>query len=137
MENSTAMQPETVKVFVYGTLKVGGYYANTFNQHRVSAQKATVNGFIYDGMPYPRLRLSENPFDVVHGELHEYKNVQHTLARMDMIEGYRKGRNSNLYERKLVEVHLEDGTIEEAYIYEYAQPLEEGANILPDGNWEI
>lgn len=128
----------SVKIFVYGTLKVGGRYAAHFNASRDNSVKATVYGRIYGGYGYPRLLLApESEGPTVEGELHTYRDPEHVVALMDRIEGYEEGRSDNLYNRKRVKVKLEDGTEEEAYIYEYAQPLEKGAKLIESGKWEI
>lgn len=128
----------SVKVFVYGTLKVGGRFAADFDVVRESSVKATVYGKIYDGYGYPRLLLSpESDNLTVHGELHTYSEPEKVITLMDLIEGYKEGRPDNLYNRKPVTVKLDDGTEEEAFIYEYARPLEEDAEIIKSGKWEI
>jgi len=124
-----------VKIFVYGTLKMGGYYARHFDSVRIEAKPAMICGAIYDGAPYPRLRLDKD--GKVYGEIHTYREPDAVLERMDMIEGYRKGSDNNLYNRKKVKVVLEDGSEEEAYIYEYAEDLDGRAKVIENGKWEI
>ena len=129
----------SVKIFVYGTLKVGGYYASRFDEVRDSSVDATVCGKLY-GSPYgyPRLVLApESDRFTVRGELHTYRDPEHVIKLMDHIEGYEENRTDNLYNRKIVKVRLDNGVEEEAFIYEYAQPIERGAEIIKSGIWEI
>ena len=123
-----------VKIFVYGTLKVGGFYADSFNGVRKEVKEAQVHGKIYGGAGYPRLILCED--SVVHGELHTYDRPDEVIKAMDRIEGYRGEGKSNLYNRKKVKVMTADGE-EEAYIYEYAAGLEKDAEVIESGKWEI
>lgn len=105
------------KFFVYGTLKVGGYFAGQFDEKRVSSQKALINGFnLYDLM-YPAVVKGDN---VVHGELHTFnsEDVKEVLQGFDMIEGFNeKDRRGSLYLREVIAVVMENGKIEEAYAY--------------------
>jgi len=129
-----------VKVFVYGTLKVGGYFAKRFDGVRLSSVKATVSGKLYGGKDYPRLLLApEEEACLVYGELHTYFKADEVIKAMDSIEGYREDQSKvyNLYNRKLIKVKLEDGTEEEAFIYEYAHKPEFDADVLESGKWEI
>jgi gamma-glutamylcyclotransferase (GGCT)/AIG2-like uncharacterized protein YtfP len=127
---------EEVKIFVYGTLKVGGYYATNFDDVRVDVKQAMVPGRIYGGAGYPRLRLN-NEDNLVYGELHTYAEGDNVLRLMDRIEGYIPDRRHNLYNRKKVKVFLENGESEEAYVYEYAEDLSGRAEVLESGKWEI
>jgi len=125
-----------VKIFVYGTLKVGGYYASNFDNVRIDVKRAMVPGKIYDGAGYPRLRLDDDE-KLVYGELHTYEEGDDVLHLMDQIEGYQPKGNNNLYNRKKVKVLLENGESEEAYVYEYASDLSGRAKVVESGKWEI
>jgi len=125
-----------VKVFVYGTLKVGGYYASNFDNVRINVKQAMVPGKIYGGAGYPRLRLNDDG-ELVYGELHTYEEGDNVLQLMDRIEGYNPKGTNNLYNRKKIKVLLENGDSEEAYVYEYASELSGRAEVVESGKWEI
>lgn len=125
------------KVFVYGTLKKGrpldrSSFANT----RISVKEGTIRGSIYSLGPYPTIKLDDK--GKVHGEVHEYRpeDFDDILSTMDMIEGYNsKAPERGLYNRHVVEVTLDDGTVEEAWAYEYNGQVDE-KRLLKDGVWE-
>ena len=127
---------ETTKLlFVYGTLKEGGYYSHGFKKFRKKVVKATVPGTLYNLGSFPGMRLEGN--NIVHGEVHEYEEAEHVTKRMDRIEGYAGPGMNNFYERVKVEALIEgeDEPVEvETYIF--ARPIEE-SKIVPDGNWVI
>lgn len=95
----------SVKLFVYGTLKNGR------SNHRVLEGADFIStGVVYGmilhkgpGFPY----ATNCPGKLVHGELYELDD----LDRCDRLEGY-----PNHYNRKLVPVETNEGTIE-AWMY--------------------
>lgn len=103
------MTDETINIFVYGTLKVGGRFASRFDKFRVSVKKATTIGTminVHDSFPTVVL----NNRNIVYGELHTYTNPKEVIKRMDIIEGYRgrgKGQK-NFYDRVIINVTTED-----------------------------
>ena len=120
-------------IFVYGTLKVGGYFSPPFNNKRLSTQPATVKGTLYDLGGFPGLSLEGS--DVVHGELHLYKDFSLVLRHMDLIEGFsaNRGRN-NLYARQTFEVKTPNGkqlaelyTINPMVVRRFGKVLKSGA----------
>ena len=122
-----------IKVFVYGTLKEGGRLAGQMDQVRVSSEKGTVEGIMYDLGSFPGVLLNNE--GTIHGELHTYLNPNNlTLNRLDLIEGYQeRGDAYNLYNRKKCEVLTENG-IQTAFIYEYNGEINQ-STIIPSGNW--
>lgn len=131
-----AKKAETVKCFVYGTLKVGGHYAKKFDDDRLASHEyAIVNGKLFTNPNYPQMVEDEG---IVYGELHTYQYAEDVIARMDRIEGYREGREEqNLFNRKEVTVTFADGSpSEQAWAYFYNGPTD-GAECLPvtEGIW--
>lgn len=104
-------------VFVYGTLKKGGYYSHGFNKERVSVTPAKmVGGTMYNLGGFPGLVLGGN--DIVNGELHLYKEFSKVVRRLDRIEGFRKQNyECNLYNKHVVEVETQDGRTVKAMVY--------------------
>ena len=106
----------TFKVFVYGTLKVGGHYAFAVDDFRKSVKKAMTKGKMYsiNGM-FPGLVADDST--EVQGELHTYEVA--ALKILDNIEGYRAHRapEENLYQRVEAKVTTEEGKKEKAFVY--------------------
>lgn len=107
--------------FVYGTLKIGGYYANDFDKFRISSEKATINNMnLYKISYYPGMLPG---IGIVTGELHKYKNPKIVTQLMDRIEGYKPKLKPefSLFKRKRMIVITETGKEIEAnlYIYNY------------------
>lgn len=122
---------DTIKVFVYGTLKVGGHFAAEFNSVRLDSKPGTIQGTLYsitDGF-FPGVKLEGK--GEVHGELHTYEKAEAVLARLDQIEG-----EGYLYDRTAVEVRLDDGEVEEAITYIYKHSTEND-EIIENGVFEI
>lgn len=125
------------KVFVYGTLKTGRPLDRSlFSKKRTAVKEGTIRGSIFSLGPYPTIKLDDR--GVVHGEVHEYRDdeFKEILLTMDMIEGYNpKAPERGLYNRHVVKVTLEDGSVDEAWAYEYNGQVEEKRR-LKDGVWE-
>lgn len=127
-----------LKVFVYGTLKEGGRLATPFDNRRLSVKKGTINGSMFSvSGSYPAVHFDGE--SIVHGEVHEYTDAKEVQRHMDAIEGYKEGRDQNLYNRKTVEVQVGDELIE-CETYEFNAELEElkrRMKCIEDGTWEI
>ncbi len=103
-------------VFVYGSLKEGGYYAMYFDSSRLSVQKAVIKGDLYDGLPFPFVDIEG--VGEVHGEVHEYEGFENVLKLIDQIEGFiKEGFVGNLYDRIITKATLEDGKEVDVYVY--------------------
>jgi len=107
------------KVFVYGTLKKGGW-----NHSFMDGSRCIGNGSLgkdyslfVDSLPKVVHAPSQ---DGVDGELYEV-NLE-TLKKLDRLEGH-----PLFYKRELVEIFLEDGSTEEAYMYIYQGGVANGA----------
>lgn len=126
------MSKKTIKIFVYGTLKVGGYFASRFDNFRISSTKATFKGTLFDAGGYPA--LVETGSDTIYGEIHEYAEPTVVLEKMDFIEGFDKDEEEemNLYVRKEVIINDEH----KAYIYIFRQPTKYLKEIK-NGIWEL
>lgn len=125
-------------VFVYGTLKKGGYYSESFDERRVSSVPAVVKGTLYDLRSFPGLVLGGN--SAVHGELHRYRDIVAVIRHMDGIEGHRgRGRKSNLYDKNVVEVETQDGKKVKAIVYTLntQRVSTSGCDEVKNGTWEL
>jgi gamma-glutamylcyclotransferase (GGCT)/AIG2-like uncharacterized protein YtfP len=124
-----------MKFFVYGTLKVGGHFADRFDEVRVSSVKATLKDHaLYNLGWFPT--TAEEKGSIVVGEVHEYEKEEVVLRHFDRIEGYTEGGDDNLYDRKVVKVETESG-VEEAYAYIFARNLPEDAELIESGEWQL
>ena len=123
-------------VFVYGTLKEGFRLDRPmFAKKRTAVKEGTIAGALYSLGPYPTIKLNKK--HEVHGELHSYRadEFDDILETMDMIEGYNPSRpEGGLYNRSVVKVTLADGSVAEAWAYEYNGQVDEQRRIK-DGVW--
>lgn len=126
---------ELLKVFVYGTLKVGGRFAKKFDDLRVSVKPGTVKGTLFNiNKAFPGLVL-EGDTEVI-GEVHEYENPEAVKHSLDAIEGYYgPGDSHNLYDIKEVEVVTADGT-ETCKVYVFAKRTD-NFDVVANGEWEL
>lgn len=96
------------RVFVYGTLKPGGYYYADYCAPSVIAVQAAIAwGRLYHlPMGYPALTEGDRP---VHGSLLTFASAE-ILDRLDDLEGYDPQRSplENEYERRTTEVFDSD-----------------------------
>ena len=132
------------KFFVYGTLKAGGRFGKEFDLVRTTAIPAAVSGFdLYSikaagGLYFPAAVIGNGR---IIGELHEYPKeiIKNVLKRMDVIEGYDETFDrGSLYVRKIVEAtSLDDGTVENAYFYQFNWPIESNYEKITTGFWKI
>jgi gamma-glutamylcyclotransferase (GGCT)/AIG2-like uncharacterized protein YtfP len=126
---------EECKVFVYGTLKVGGYFSSNVSDLLLNHKPASINAIMYSiDDSYPGIIEGGN--SKVKGEVHTFSDKKEALRRMDRIEGYYKeGDANNLYNRVKTTVETEDGD-EEVYTYVFARSI---GNYKPikTGIWKI
>jgi len=128
--------PEVTKLFfVYGTLKEGGHYSHHLKKFRRKVMKATVTGTLYDLGYFPGMRLEGG--NIVHGEVHEYKEARHVTEKMDEIEGYVGPGMDNFYERVKTNALIEGKSKPiEVETYIFSRPIDK-SKMIPDGNWII
>lgn len=131
------------KFFVYGTLKIGGRFAASFDKVRVSSEVAKLKGFDLYGIgsgktaSFPGIVKGKG---TVVGEIHEYPkdHLEEVTHYMDMIEGYsEKNEDKSLYLRRKAQVELEDGSTEDAYVYIFNQKIPDSYPLIEDGIWKI
>ena len=132
-------------VFVYGTLKVGGYfsYNSVFNENRVCTRVGYIRARLYDLGNFPGIKLSRYKKDVVHGEIHRYKNIENVLERMDWIEGYNAEKEGGLFVRKTVIAHelfhspkVKGEREVYVYVYEFNENIKKYTHVK-SGLWEV
>jgi len=124
-------------VFVYGTLKVGGFYAEEFNHVRLSSKPAQIEGILLDLDVFPGIKTGVD--GCVYGEIHEYDQFEDVVRNMDVIEGYFGPESEhNLFKRIKVIATDENEKEMEVIAYEFAQDLpDEKERVVESGIWDI
>ncbi|MDF1555409.1 MAG: gamma-glutamylcyclotransferase [Deferrisomatales bacterium] len=119
------------RVFVYGTLQVGGRY------HHLAAP--FVRGWTKGSAPGVLLNLGEYPgwvegVGTVRGQVLRLQPIERALGIFDQLEDYLgPGHPDNLYQRLSVVVTTPHGPVR-AWGYRYVGPRS-GHAVLPGGRW--
>ena len=119
-------------LFVYGTLMRGYAHpmARLLSANAEFLGQASCRGRLYRVKHYPGLVLSDNPADVVFGELYSLRQPEALLREFDMYEACGEGfPEPTQYVRQTLPVTLADGTVCEAWTYIYNWPVEALARI--------
>jgi len=116
--------PETIHLFVYGTLMRGGVRHDILRKQRFIREALTrPNYLLLDLGPYPGLVVAEADGQAIHGELYEVEC--RLIPRLDTIEGA-----PELYRLEGVEVEGEAAV--SAYVYQGRTP---GLPIIEANRW--
>lgn len=104
-------------LFVYGTLRRGGS-AQALLGEAVASGAARYQGRLYDLGPFPAAVPSDDPADIVHGELYAFPREEGAalLPRLDRYEGPDFRRERTL-------VTSASGEPRESWIYLYARDV--------------
>ena len=124
---------ETLKVFVYGTLKVGGKFAVRFDEVRKTVAPAIAKGTLFNVGWFPAAIFGGDT-EIV-GEFHEYTDPDRVASMFDSIEGCHGESPNNLYNRKTVEV-LVNGKPVKCLAYEFNKDTTD-MEVVETGIWEI
>ena len=121
-------------LFVYGTLmrKEPNFPVLSEGQDLECMLLATMPGRLVDLGAYPGLLLDSSM--QVEGEFVRARNVEQTLKRLDLLEGFYGYGPDSLYHRVLTTVDAGDGRFREAWTYVLANSSENSATI-PSGSW--
>jgi gamma-glutamylcyclotransferase (GGCT)/AIG2-like uncharacterized protein YtfP len=114
------------RLFVYGTLMRGFDHpmAQLLSRAADFLGDARCQGRLYRVKHYPGLVLSDDPAEVVFGELFRLRAPQELLREFDMYEACGEGfAEPTEYLRQMLRVTLEDGTAGEAWTYVYNWPV--------------
>ena len=114
------------RLFVYGTLMRGFDHpmAQLLSRSANYLGPATCRGRLYLIKHYPGLLLSDDPADVVFGELYRLRERDALLEEFDMYEACGEGfPEPTEYLRQMLQVTGEDGTASEAWTYIYNWPV--------------
>ena len=112
-------------LFVYGTLMRGFDHpmAKLLSRSAEFIGEARCRGRLYLVKHYPGLVLSDDPADMVFGELYRLRTPETSFATLDEYEGCGPGVASPQYIRQVLAVTREDGTASEAWTYVYNRPV--------------
>jgi gamma-glutamylcyclotransferase (GGCT)/AIG2-like uncharacterized protein YtfP len=114
-------------LFVYGTLMRGYDHPMAQLLSRVGdfAGEAHCRGRLYLVKHYPGLVLSDDPADVVFGELFRLREVEAALREFDIYEACGEGfAEPTEYLRRLLPVTLKTGAVIGAWTYLYNWPVD-------------
>lgn len=109
-------------MFVYGTLRkdARGQLLSPLCQAWVFRGYGSVPGELYDFGAYPGAVKSQSESARIKGELYQLPDPVTMLPPIDRYEGCSEADPPpREFERELVDVHLEDGSVERAWIYWY------------------
>jgi len=113
-------------LFVYGTLMRGFDHpmARLLSSNADFLGDARCRGRLYLIKHYPGLVLSEDPADIVFGEIYRLCARDELLGEFDMYEACGPGfPEPTEYLRQMLNVTLADGTASEAWTYVYNWPV--------------
>src|SRR6201747_3132128 len=113
-------------LFVYGTLMRGFDHpmAQLLSRSADFIGEAHCRGRLHLVKHYPGLVLSDDPTEVVFGELYRLRAPAELLAEFDMYEACGEGfAEPTEYVRRMLPVKLADGTAGEAWTYIYNWPV--------------
>jgi gamma-glutamylcyclotransferase (GGCT)/AIG2-like uncharacterized protein YtfP len=113
-------------LFVYGTLMRGFDHpmAKLLSRSADFIGEARCRGRLHLVKHYPGLVLSDDPADVVFGELYRLRQPYELLREFDMYEACGEGfAEPTEYVRQLLPVTSDDGPVSEAWTYLYNWPV--------------
>ncbi|MEA3296179.1 MAG: gamma-glutamylcyclotransferase family protein [Patescibacteria group bacterium] len=124
-----------VKIFVYGTLKLGGHYSKQFDKYRCSSEPAILYGTLFNAGRFPALIKKGN--NIIYGEVHKYKKPEIILPAIDHIEGFiSKESKMNLYIREKVKILPKYSNECLAYVYFFTRSIKK-MKYIKNGEWKI
>jgi gamma-glutamylcyclotransferase (GGCT)/AIG2-like uncharacterized protein YtfP len=114
------------RLFVYGTLMRGFDHpmARLLSANADFMGEAKCRGRLYLVKHYPGLVLSDDPADIVFGELYRLRERDAMLREFDIYEACGEGfAPPTEYSRKMLQVTLDDGAVSEVWTYLYNWPV--------------
>jgi gamma-glutamylcyclotransferase (GGCT)/AIG2-like uncharacterized protein YtfP len=113
-------------LFVYGTLMRGFDHpmAQLLSANADFLGPARCQGRLYLVKHYPGLLLSDDPADIVFGQLFRLREHDALLREFDMYEACGEGfAEPTEYIRQMLSVTRDDGAVSEAWTYIYNWPV--------------
>ena len=114
------------RLFVYGTLMRGFDHpmARLLSANADFMGEAKCRGRLYLVKHYPGLVLSDDPADIVFGELYRLRERDAMLREFDIYEACGEGfAPPTEYSRKMLQVTLDNGAVSEVWTYLYNWPV--------------
>ncbi len=114
------------RLFVYGTLMRGFDHpmAQLLSRGADFIGEARCQGRLYLVKHYPGLVLSDDPADVVFGELYRLRAPDELLREFDMYEACGEGfAEPTEYVRQMLPVTSRDRSVDDAWTYIYNWPV--------------
>jgi gamma-glutamylcyclotransferase (GGCT)/AIG2-like uncharacterized protein YtfP len=114
------------RLFVYGTLMRGFDHpiAQLLSRSADFVGEARCRGRLYLVKHYPGLVLSDDPAELVHGEVYRLRAPGELLREFDMYEACGEGfAQPTEYLRQMLRIVLADGEDGEAWTYIYNWPV--------------
>jgi gamma-glutamylcyclotransferase (GGCT)/AIG2-like uncharacterized protein YtfP len=114
------------RLFVYGTLMRGFDHpmARLLSANADFLGAAACRGRLYLVKHYPGLVLSDDPTELVFGELYRLRERDALLGEFDMYEACGEGfAQPTEYLRQMLRVTLDDGAASAAWTYVYNWPV--------------
>jgi gamma-glutamylcyclotransferase (GGCT)/AIG2-like uncharacterized protein YtfP len=122
-------------LFVYGTLcrKASNKMTAMLAEHAQFISYASYQGKLYKVDDYPGVIPSDNPNDLVQGEVYQFHEADLLLNCLDLYEECGQGfPEPTEYVRNIGQVHLSSGKDIRAWLYLYNWPTE-NLILLPSG----
>lgn len=113
-------------LFVYGTLMRGFDHpmARLLSRAADFVGEAGMAGRLYLVRHYPGLVLSDDPDEIVFGELYRLRQPRELLAELDMYEACGDGfEEPTEYIRQMLPVRAPDASVTQAWTYVYNWPV--------------
>ena len=124
-------------LFVYGTLRrdVGGEMYRLLARYSDFVGEAAYQGKLYKVTHYPGVVPSNDPADLVQGEVYRLRNPDLVLPRLDEYEECGPGfKEPTEYVRLSQEIQLRKGETLSAWVYVYNRPIN-GLELMPVGDF--
>ena len=130
------MSDEVNRLFVYGTLTVGGILHDRWCGDALTIEPASTTGRLYD-LPLGFPAMVRGGRDPVYGQAMTFPDLKATLEKLDLLEGYdAEYPRRSMFLRRVRPVSLLDsGKKVHAYCYFWRGCLPEGAVLVPSGRW--
>jgi gamma-glutamylcyclotransferase (GGCT)/AIG2-like uncharacterized protein YtfP len=124
-------------IFVYGSLARGNiHFSKFFNEEQITPN-VSIRGSAYRLEVGYSVISTQNPSQIVTGELVTMNRSEILLSLLDEFHGFSfKTPEKSLYLRILTDVYMSDGTSKKAYVYSI-NPLKlpKTAKLIESGNW--
>ena len=144
--SAVKQESRPIRVFVYGTLKVGfSNYRRLLADKDIKHISAWTYGKLYDLGAFPAMSVEDSDGSAregdgkVYGDLLEFTDPE-ILGMIDRLEGYSNHRNAkrNFYNRVVKMIYFENNSSTTAYVYVMSlQNIDVyGGELISSGIWE-